>query len=134
MLAWRLRQGRAGRGPCLQSLAEMLQTQTRGGRNEQHVRDQGLGPLQLGAGAAVYLVADHQPGSIGSQAIHDGLDCLQLLGPGRISQVHDDQQTIGLQRLLHGGAEGLQQGRWQILNETNRVGNEDFLGPFAGTA
>ena len=47
-----------------------------------------------------------------------------LLGPGRIGQIHHDQQPIGLQGFFQSGTESLHQWRWQVADEAHRVGDQ----------
>jgi hypothetical protein len=109
----------------------VLQSQSGRSGHEQGVGFQRHSPLQFPRRAAIDLVGHQPPWCTRLQAIKDGVHGSELFRPGRIGQVDHQQQPIGVEGFLQGGAEGLQQLRGKLADEAHGVGEQ---GRAAGSA
>ena len=70
------------------------------------------------------MVGDQPPGGFRAEGIEDLVHGGALLGPGRIGEIHHNQQAVGLQGLFQGGAKRLHQGWGQVADEPHGVGEQ----------
>ena len=102
----------------------MHQAQGLGGRHKQGIGLQDLGPLHFSRWAAIDLVGDQPPGGFRAQGIEDLVHGGALLGPGRIGEIHNNQQAVGLQGFFQGGSKRFHQGWGQVADEPHGVGEQ----------
>ncbi len=53
---------------------------------------------------------------------------VEMFTPVWICKIHHQQQQIGIESFFQCCAEGLDQGGWQITDESNRICDQDLLG------
>ena len=79
-------------------------------------------------GDEVHLVEDEELGFVGEVKLVEGVfDDLDLGGAAGVGGVDDVEEEVGVLEELQGGVEGGYDRGWELVDEADSVGNQDFV-------